>query len=87
MAALLRSYQGRGLSTVREMIDRWNPKSDGQPKNYVSDVAKAMGIAPDQPFDFGSNPELASRMIAAMIQQENGRNPYTPKDILSVLGG
>lgn len=87
MAALLRSYQGRGINTVRKMIDRWNPKSDGQPGNYVPDVATAMGIDPDKEFDFSANPELAGKMIAAMIRQENGNNPYSLADIQAAIGG
>jgi hypothetical protein len=66
MIALLHSYQDRGLNTVRKMIDRYNPKSDGQPAHYIPHVAKALGVSPDAPIDL-TDPDVANRMVSAMI--------------------
>ena len=74
MYNLLENYQKRGLDTVSDMIGRWAPREENDTEAYVKKVAKAMDIDPDQPFLF--NGELAQKMIDAMIEVENGGNPY-----------
>lgn len=87
MASLLRSYQGRGRKTVRSMIARWAPEGENDSAAYANRVAAAMGISPDQPFSFSGNPDLAAKMIGAMIDVENGGNPFPVSDIRAAIGG
>lgn len=82
MAALLRGYQqNRGLDTIRKMIRRYAPPSENNTKAYINAVARAVGIGPDQRIDLAARPDLAARMVAAMILHENGRQPYSAPQI------
>lgn len=75
MKELLKRYQSRGLDTVGDMIRRWSPSSDGNNSEaYAKRVADAMGIGVDEPFMFQG--DIANTMIHAMIEVENGQNPY-----------
>lgn len=68
--ALLDSYEKRGLNTVAGIVGRWAPASDGNNVSaYAANVAKQLGVDPDQPLP----PEMRSKLIAAMGQHENGR--------------
>lgn len=81
---LQRSYEDNyGLKTVAQRINRWAPAGGGDgnnPSAYAAAVARAMGISPTQPFSI-RDPEMAQKFVAAMIQVENGRQPYTPQQI------
>jgi hypothetical protein len=71
-ARLLMNYrQLYGIATVRGIIDRWNPKSDGQPPTYIPNVAAALGISPDATIDVRSR-AVAFPLVRAMIRQEIG---------------
>lgn len=76
MRDLLGVYQNKhGLKTVEQMIGRWAPASENDTKAYAARVASRMGIKPGDEFDF-SNPQLAQTMVGAMIEVENGYQPY-----------
>lgn len=82
MHGLLANYQRQGRTTVRQMISKWAPASDNNNVSaYANAVAGAMGIDPDTPFDFSG--QNAANMVAAMIQHENGQQPYN----MAQLGG
>lgn len=62
-----------GLNTVSGIVNRWAPPSDGNPTSaYADTVAKAIGVAPDQPIDMGDS-SVRRRVIEAMSKFENGR--------------
>jgi hypothetical protein len=69
--SLLDVYQNKhGLNTVRGIIGRWAPASDGNNVNaYVENVSRRLGVSPDDPIP----PEKRQQLIAAMAQHENGR--------------
>lgn len=68
---LLDVYQNKhGLNTVNGIVGRWAPAADGNNVSaYAANVAKRLGIGPDDPIP----PELRPQLIAAMGQHENGR--------------
>ncbi len=69
-SALLDSYGRKGLNTPAGIIGRWAPAGDGNNVSaYAANVAKALGIGPNDPIP----PEARPQLIAAMGQQENGR--------------
>lgn len=86
MGDLLRSYQRRGLTTVAGMIGRWAPSSENDTGAYAKRVASAMGIGVNTTFDFAGNPDLAQKMVAAMIAHENGQQPFSHAQIAGGLG-
>lgn len=78
--ALQRAYENEGLSTVYQRISRWAPPGENDTLAYATAVANAMGIGINDPFSI-SDPRLGPAFVGAVIQHENGVNPYTPEQI------
>jgi hypothetical protein len=62
-----------GIDTITEMISRWAPPSENDTPAYIAAVSKRVGISPDQHI----TPDLIPAVIAAIITQENGVQPYS----------
>jgi hypothetical protein len=73
---LLTSYAGRGLNTVNGIVNRWAPPTENNTGAYVAQVAKELGVDPNQPLDM-NNWEVRQKLIAAKIRVENGKQPYS----------
>jgi len=73
--ALQGKYESGGQTTVTERIAKWAPPGENNSKAYAAEVARQMGIPPDQPFNI-KDPVLGPAFVDAMIQVENGSNPY-----------
>lgn len=77
MGKTLETYQNKhGLTTVSQMISRWAPPNENNTTNYATFVASEMGISPDAQIDLSANPELAQKMVGAMIKMEGGTSAY-----------
>lgn len=74
------SQRIHGNDTVLDLIDRWAPPSENNTTAYAAQVAKALGVGIDDPVDL-SNPETLAKFTAAVIQHENGKQPYTAEQI------
>ncbi|PCJ11952.1 MAG: hypothetical protein COB04_18420 [Gammaproteobacteria bacterium] len=73
-ARTLRSYQKRGVITLADIVSTWAPHGDNNPTNtYINNVATWTGIHRDAIISEADYPEL----LAAMIRQENGSQPYS----------
>jgi len=73
MGKTLETYQNKhGLTTVNDMINRWAPPNENNTTNYANFVAQRMGVDPNQSIDLSENPELAEKMVTAMIRMEGG---------------
>lgn len=79
LGKILQTYRNKyGLQTVRDIIARWAPSIENNTTSYVSSVARALDVKPDDVIDvYARLPELA----AAIIKHENGSNPYTAAQI------
>ena len=76
LARLLMTYQARhGLDTVAAMIGRFAPPSENDTQAYVRAVARHMGLGEREPFDISEH-RHAQAMVEAIIQHENGMQPY-----------
>lgn len=84
MGKTLIRYQKYGLNTVSGIIGRWAPASENDTASYVRSVAKALGVGPDAAIDV-SNAETLTRLTKAIIQVENGKQPYTDQQITAGL--
>ena len=75
----LMNYAAAGETSIAALISTWAPASDGNNTGaYIADVAAQMGVDPAAPIDVYANlPALAN----AIIQHENGQNPYAPADV------
>lgn len=62
------------LVTIRGIISRWAPASENNTAAYIAAVSRAVGKLPDATLAAEDYPAL----IAAIIQHENGVQPYTP---------
>lgn len=73
MADILLNYVNRdGIpSNVQSIISRWSATDQSA---YIQNVSDALGVNPSDPIDL---PSVLPQMIAAMIQQENGVQPYS----------
>ncbi len=79
MGDLLGVYQSQhNLTTIGQMINRWAPPEDDNPtSDYAARVARAVGIGVNDPVDLRAEPDKLARMVAAMIEQENGYQVYS----------
>lgn len=69
--ALLKNYRSRGFNTVRKIINRWAPPSDGNDTSaYIGTVAKQLGVNPDDTLSADMLPKLQS----AISRVEGGPN-------------
>lgn len=72
---ILMSYQARNLVSVDSIIRTWSATDQDA---YVANVSDALQVQPDDVIDVqASLPQLAT----AIIQQENGQQPYADSDI------
>lgn len=84
---LLDVYERKhGLDTVQGIINRWAPPQENNTGAYVSQVARSLGVSPNEKLDL-SDPRVKSGLVSAIIQHENGQNPYPPEMIEAALSG
>lgn len=72
---VLLSKQQRGLTTVDAIIRDYSKTDQAA---YVASVSRALGVTSDQDIDVGA---VLPIFAAAIIQQENGQQPYQFSDI------
>lgn len=76
MARQLRLYENRDhLDTIEKIVSKYAPPGENDTRGYVRDVSKRSGYEPGQHLNL-NNPEMLSRLIAAMIAQEQRRGSY-----------
>lgn len=81
MTKLLGNYQSEyGLNTLSDMVGRYAPPTENDTASYISFVSEQTGIDPSVDIDM-SNPEVAKKIVPAMIHLEQGKLPYTPEQI------
>lgn len=86
LARILINYKKKyGIDTLRKVIERWAPSSENDTDSYLDHVCQRVGFGPDDHIDI-ENRLLLGRLIAAIILQENGRQPdgeewFTAADI------
>ena len=72
MHGLLENYQKRGINTPAGIIGRWAPPSDGNDTNsYAAQVAKKLGISPNDPIDV-TDPKIRGVLGKAIATVEAG---------------
>lgn len=75
MTRILRTYYARGIVSVRQMISTWAPPNENDTESYVLSVAKKLNVSPDAMI---TNLDIVlPDLIAAIIRQENGVQPYS----------
>lgn len=72
IAKILASYANRGIVTARQIAYTWAPPNENNSAAYANALANSVGIAPDAPVSREQWPQI----IAGIIRQENGVQPY-----------
>jgi hypothetical protein len=78
IARVMKTYEQRGINTLREAIDRWAPPNENNSQAYVEAVCQDCAIGPD---DVVSLQTILPQLVKAIIQHENGEQPYTDRQI------
>lgn len=65
----------KGIDTVREVISRWAPPNENDTEAYIRAVAAKLNVAPNDHIDV-FNTQVLVGLIEAIIQHENGQQPY-----------
>lgn len=68
-------YRKHGINTVRGVINRWAPSTENDTGSYIEHVAEEVGASPDAPLNL-TKPAVRVPLIAAIIEHENGQQPY-----------
>jgi len=75
------SSDGTAIDTIRELVERWAPPTDGNPtEDYVDFMCSKTGYGEGEPLDFHDY-DVMRRVIPALIHFENGVQPYPPQVI------
>lgn len=77
LSRVLDSYANRGIVTVRSIIATFAPPGENDTGAYQNAVARMMNVPLDQRLGPGNRPAL----VAAIIQHENGIQPYDASTI------
>jgi hypothetical protein len=85
LARLLITYQDKhGLCTIETIIGRWAPAVENNTKAYIQSVARHTGFSPLQTLDMHRFDHLKP-VVEAIIQHENGQQPYSDAEITKAL--
>ncbi|MDC9595328.1 structural protein [Xenorhabdus anantnagensis] len=77
MLKILRNYERKyGDNTIRQFISRWAPPNENNTESYIAYVCKSVGIASSAVVDV-ENVATMNRLVKAIIQMENGQQPYS----------
>ena len=83
---VLRNYEKKyGLNTVEGIINRWAPPVENDTGSYINNVAQSIGTSPKAKLDL-SDRDVLLPLIKAIIQHENGQQPYSDDAILKGIG-
>lgn len=74
---LLSYYRKRGLNTVESVIGRWAPHVENDTSAYARAVARAMNVAVRDELNI-EHPDVLALLVEAIVQHENGQQPYPP---------
>lgn len=77
LCKVIKTYHNKyGLKSIPEIISRWAPTNENNTAAYVTRVAMLSGIDPADDIDLDDD---MFNLVCAIIQVENGMNPYTSK--------
>ena len=77
LVRLLTVYQKKyELRTLDAIISRYAPDVENDTNAYAAHVSQKTGYAVDEPIDL-TKPETMKAVVMAIIEHENGSNPYT----------
>lgn len=81
---LLTYYRKHGLTTVRDIVDRWAPPKENDTNAYVRHVGEKLGVSGDDVIDV-EDPCVLEALVRAIIVHENGRCLYEDELIVKAV--
>ena len=77
MTKLLQNYDSKyDFDTLDEIVNRYAPNSENNTSGYVDALARKTGLNPNETINL-SDPATMKSLVTAMIEHENGMNPYS----------
>lgn len=77
-------YGDRGNNTISGIIHTYAPSSENNTRAYIDDVSSRTGYDSRQRLDL-HNPEVLKTLASAMIQHEQGSQPYTEEQLKNAV--
>lgn len=77
-------YGDRGNNTISGIIHTYAPSSENNTRAYIDDVSSRTGYDSRQRLDL-HNPEVLKTLASAMIQREQGSQPYTEEQLKNAV--
>lgn len=84
MARQLMLYGDRGNNTPGGILHTYAPRTENKTQQYIDDVSARTGYSARQRLDL-HNPEVLKTLMAAMIQHEQGSQPYTEEQLKNAI--
>lgn len=84
MARQLMLYGDRGNNTPGGILHTYAPRTENKTQQYINDVSARTGYDSRQRLDL-HNPEVLKNLMAAMIQHEQGSQPYTEERLKNAI--
>ena len=71
---ILRNYQKRGLTTLRQMVSTWAPSVENNVENYLGVLVKYTGLRESSTVDL-TDKDLVIKLLRGMVRVECGAAP------------
>ncbi|PHM61210.1 structural protein [Xenorhabdus ishibashii] len=65
-----------GDNTIRQFISRWAPPNENDTESYITYVSQTVGVSSHAVIDVNDK-SIMTALTKAMIQMENGKQPYS----------
>ena len=85
LADQLRRYGSRGIDTVSAIISKYAPSIENDTPGYTGTVARSLGVDSNSKLNL-NDPTVVQGLMGAIIQVENGRNPYSREQLAAASG-
>lgn len=86
MTKILLAYKIKHQCTcIENFISRWAPENENDTESYIKDCVGRTGIDRYQPLDV-ENVTQCLPLVKAIIQHENGQQPYSDAVLLEGMG-
>lgn len=82
LARILITYASRGENTVDSIISTFAPSTENDTAAYIQAVSTQIGAQPGQQINVLAN---LGAIMAAIVQHENGEQPYTASTIVQAV--
>lgn len=80
----LQRYGGRGLDSIKEIVEKYAPASENDTQAYIAALTKKLGVGANDMLDL-NDPGTLSGLVRGISKHEAGRDFLSDEDILTGL--